>query len=375
MKKNIYKAVILGIVVLGSLAPSDQAFNGPLPNQPIFQANNTNGAIPTGLNYGFEPGSPCAPAWASVVRGAGNSTKNVRAVVNVNTTPAVQIKVKQPNPNNRLDVTPKNQNLTDAETVMTLWGGNAPGDPLLEQVVPGEIEAADTGNGGAVLDTLTVAMLPELESIPVAIFRVWDSISEMPAGGQPGVHNTPANNEIVEELNKIYTQAGVRFSLDANGSEDLALRYDDIQPSVNDRMVTDAEMNQVVAQLQNKPGKLKIVLMNRSNMDYASPDPNFKVAAQSLQGAKISFLFIQTILNRPGEVVKTVAAHEIGHLLDLTCRNADAGGHDTGAAPQGTDLLMKPGTPVGGNAPTLGRWLPHEDWIRANERAKVLLQP
>jgi len=130
-----------------------------------------------------------------------------------------------------------------------------------------------------------------------------------------------------------------------------------------------------VAQLQNKPGKLKIVLMNRSNMDYASPDPNFKVAAQSLQGAKISFLFIQTILNRPGEVVKTVAAHEIGHLLDLTCRNADAGGHDTGAAPQGTDLLMKPGTPVGGNAPTLGRWLPHEDWIRANERAKVLLQP
>jgi hypothetical protein len=60
--------------------------------------------------------------------------------------------------------------------------------------------------------------------------------------------------------------------------------------------------------------------------------------------------------------VHMVAAHEVGHQLWLSTRNADGEFHDYGPAPAGTGCLMDPSAQ--------GVWLRREDWFEANETAQ-----
>ncbi|MDQ3620914.1 MAG: hypothetical protein M3463_00260 [Verrucomicrobiota bacterium] len=138
------------------------------------------------------------------------------------------------------------------------------------------------------------------------------------------------------------------------------------------KRVQSAEGDAILDALENEPGKVHVILTKNSGIPYRE-DPTKFIRAYTDDGVDSSFnmLFVQTILDTHGSVA-LIEAHEMGHSLALTSRNPDRGKHDPGPFPPGHPGLMKSGSPdpVTGVLPrNPGRWLPHEDWKTANEKA------
>lgn len=348
MKLKALLITVLGCAVIGFTSPPLYAPNDDVTGKK-FQAHS--GA----LNAGFEPASGNTPAWASVRK--QQSHTNVDIGLGSSFRGNTSLAVANPNPHSRLAVTPVAP-LTNQLTNLGLTGGGEELDPKLDEVIDMQINAIQFG---ASILTLNVKLLP-LRTAQLDIYRVWDIASEG-ANARPG---GPANNEtvtdadIVTRLNSLYSQAGVSFNLAK--SEDLNIAYD-INP--RDQKVDDGEATTIINQIKNiQPGnRVKLILMNTGKINTTPTNPVGDRAINS-PTRSISIVFVSTCAATNTDV-KLAAGHEVGHCFKLTVRAPDPGRHDAGQAPNGTELLMKPGH----GAANPGEWLPHEDWHEANDRA------
>jgi hypothetical protein len=319
------------------------------------------------INDGFDPplsdDPPGELPWASVVKGENSDVAKFVTEPFV----AAMTKLVVADFPEYVDVDPKT-GLTQAETDVTLSGqllsltepsGFA---PFHEAVTEATLEAQDSETGST-FASLNVMALPK-RTVSIGIYRVFDPGSSLtsPVGG-------PSDDEIKTALNKVYKQAGVTFRIDA--SELRAVEYDRSPDGDHDGRVQNDEMKTIVGKLRDASGKVKVILTKNSGYRYDNDPTKFvrgyQIPVPSFDG---SMLFTDTILAAGGDV-GLVAAHEMGHVLDITDRLRDETDHDPGPFPAGTGGLMRSGAPAGGVLPANpGLWLPHEDWKKANEEAR-----
>jgi hypothetical protein len=318
------------------------------------------------INYGFDPpmkGLPNAnppvpddsfsePAWASVV--SDSTSNNVKLVLPASFAPKMKLSIVLGD--QYINLNPKDTALSGAETTITLSGLA----PTLIEPVTAEIEARLVSNSDNV-STLEVLVLPE-RTVPIGIYRVTDpgSPATSPVEG-------PTDSEVINTLNDIYKQAGVKFSVQASGNRSVS--YDSNSDGRVQHDEEASELGSIATALASEPGAVKVILVRESGIPYPT-DPSTHVRAVSANN--FSFLFVKTIVDNGGDIA-FIEAHEMGHVLDLPAANRDSSEHDVGPAPTGTGRLMGSGSrdPISGILPAspAGRWLPHEDWLRANVEA------
>ena len=234
--------------------------------------------------------------------------------------------------------------------------------PLAGPVVA-EIQAQYVNNSQQPLATMKVLVLRE-RTVSVGLYRVIDPDSE----GTIDIV-APTNTQIEATLNRIYEQAGVRFSVQASPPP-IEVHYDTYGGA--DGRVQTEELPAIFQAVAEKPGDIKIVLTRQSGRFYPNNTQPPYVRASTL--GRISVLFTETILEGGGDIA-FAEAHEMGHALTLPATNEDDYGHDVGPPPKGTGRLMAPGyDPNSGIAlpNPAGPWLPHEDWERGNINAGQL---
>jgi Big-like domain-containing protein/fibronectin type III domain protein len=309
------------------------------------------------INHGFDPPLPDDPVtelpWASVVR--GKTSEVVKFVTLPSDAPSLKLAIGLDD-GQTIDLDPKGTPLAQPETSLTLTGllpgGEEPGVEIGTMTVVARL--LDDSASAAILNVMA---LPE-QTVSIGIYRVTDANSQATAPV-----NGPTNEEIINTLNDIYKQAGVTFLLVGSGDRNVA--YD----GNHDGRVQDDEGATIIEALADEPGAVHVILTRESGHPYPTDATKFVRALTGGQiGGAFNMLFVQTIVGAQGTVA-LVEAHEMGHALGLTSRNPDAGGHDPGPFPPGTDGLMKSGAPdpVTGVLPANpGRWLPHEDWETAN---------
>jgi hypothetical protein len=189
----------------------------------------------------------------------------------------------------------------------------------------------------------------------------------MPVGG-------PSGYDILDALNKIYGQAGVKFHLvnPQSGNEVRRVPFDVYEnpplASFHDGAVQHDEFQAIENAINPLGPELKVVLARKSaDSRYDDDKPPF-LRGEGMD-ARLSIVFTSNSASFTDRVV----AHEIGHLLDLaSVPNVVPGKHDPGPFPpeavESGGGLMQPGDGV--NHP--GLWLAHEDWKTANDVAKIL---
>jgi hypothetical protein len=213
----------------------------------------------------------------------------------------------------------------------------------------------DTGN---ILAKLHVMALPP-RTVPVGIYRIGDD--RLRDNGQPRMlpPTTPTNNDIKNELNDLFAQAGISFTISSDSKSIPNLPFDDDGSGEVDSWEI-ATIDQAAAGFD---APLRLVLAEKYGLtSNGDPFPR----GIGLETPRACLVFVHD----SGIYAATIAGHEIGHLLNLSFYSHDDAKHDPGPFPAGTEGLMQPGS--GSNHP--GRWLGHDDWRTANETAKVTLQ-
>ena len=235
-----------------------------------------------------------------------------------------------------------------------------------------------------ILALLKVYVLPALR-LPVSIWRVKDDASPttaLPAG-------IPSNADIITVLKDVFLQAGIEPYLDGGSDTPVSVRYD-TKPKLGELLYTSSasalseEENLIASNSAFAGKKLRIFLVNAgtktSDLNGYSKPPR-----------RTAFVYAGNFTGGDPSMVdlKYTCAHEIGHILGLSTRNATSMDpstytHESGrlprvivyndqaeyqwhAAPTG---LMQP---YGTSAATQRRWLRHEDWKRASETAKQII--
>lgn len=220
--------------------------------------------------------------------------------------------------------------------------------------------------------SLSVYVLPS-RTVSVGIYDVIDLTSSNTydvVNGVKTLGNAPTPQTIINTLDDVFKQAGVSFQLSGTGN--VNVHYD---TSSKDGKLEEVEGNTIADALGNNTDNIQIYLTKASGVVYESDTNQYVRGFSGGDTQKFSFVCVNTITSGSGSV-DLVAAHEVGHDLDLAFRNRTNGGHDPGPFPpesQATGLgLMISGAPnsITHVAPANpGRWLPHEDWRHANESA------
>ena len=349
-------------------------------------------AVEGQINYGFDPPMKGLPSndppipddppdeyWASVTKGTSN--QNVKLVLPKSFASSTKLHVMNDDPaqsNPYFDISPKDTPLSAAETTLTLTGlasTNGHTVPDMDSVIPVEVQAQTIGDSQKVC-SLKVDVLPP-RTVSVGIYRVTDSDSSLtlPLVG------VPTNEQIRGKLNDVFQQAGVAFEI-ANITGDNGERnihfdtYHDGENSVHDGGVQEKEYGFIVDALKSEPGKIHLIFVNNSGLQYDTTKPSSPYVRAGTVGTD-SMLFVQTISEAGGDL-KLISAHELGHALSVPSneRHPDDHDHDPGPFPPTTGGLMSSGfpDPITGDLPAnpKGTWLPHEDWETANIAARDL---
>jgi alpha-tubulin suppressor-like RCC1 family protein len=338
------------------------------------------------INSGFDPrdgsnadGTPGSEPWTSVVKG------NSRNVVNLSIPGGAQLItliVKQ-DPDQ-----PEPQNVVTVNHLSGFGNGDNPlvltGTAGDDRVRTATIEAhvLDGAGHDYVCAKLHVMALPQ-RTVSLGIYRVEDpdSTGTQNVGG-------PTDAQIRDTLNDIYAQAGIQFQLDSAAPDPLSISYDNYSAGltlVHDGRMQDDEFIPIIKEGGGLPGSLKVFLAKQSGVQphgndntplesrqYARGEtPNARVFGPRIQ----AFVFAQT--TNDDYVAALIAAHEVGHVLNLWKPKIDSPDdlidHDPGPFPAATSPdggLMKEGHQT--DRP--GKWLSHVDWQVANQRA-VNFQP
>lgn len=305
------------------------------------------------INHGFDPmhidGPPkYAPPWASVW---SDGTSDVVKLVISPAENAGDVELQIEDGEEFVQVSPTD-NFTEGETNLTLLGLGS-----------GEIQKATIHaickSTGEIIGTLKVMILP-LRTITLGIYRVTDSNSE---GTAP--LDAPSDEDILADLNDVYKQAGIQFTIAV--SEDRDVHYDGYVEDPDNPGHGTADLDQINGGFgpdeeigafsgHSWAGTFRIAMIKQSS------DTTW--AGGTISGGALS----------PGAILVTsfgsvalIAAHEIGHWLELSTRNIvpddEEGPHDGPPWPEGTEGFMK----TRSGAP--GRWLRHTDWEQANKSA------
>lgn len=280
--------------------------------------------------------------------------------------------------------------LTEVITNIELEGAVGSGDPLEQVNAQVEVQHKNTGQ---VIQVLKVKVLP-LITVDLGIFRVEDSVDLAHEKKSKLDPTLPDNAAIIKSLNRFFIQCGVRFAL--NGSSQNytganALHFDIATPAngyLDGMKDSDGEVNYLKSQTGLKTGKLNLVILHGLNAKVNGRIPGGFAPPNGSQVFVFSSSFEDDTQDRADGFprLKQVCAHELGHALGLSTRlnyepktgktNTYYGaGHDIGLFPREVNLQEDPdGAPVTGLMwPVAGdhhRWVRHEDWVKANEKAQ-----
>lgn len=384
MNIPVSKLAFFSITLLWMLNAAGQQSNSPISSAAFIHRDGR-------INFGFDPplqGNPNAnpptpsdpenePPWTIAVKGA--ATENVKCVITQDLVNLVELVVTENGEN--IIFSQNNATLTAASTDISITGAvenTTPGglDDILEATI--EVQLKTTHATKAKLKVKVVRQ----RTIDIEIFRIHDSVSTAPDGTAiPAA--APTNGAIIDDLNEIWEQAGIHFTL-ANANNDDGtrdIRYDwDNDGKANASEIT-GDIMQPLRTETSKPFQLFLIRRSGDDFLYQPPNPNNYTARgwNKQEDATLTspawgsgVVFVQTTIDAQGSSA-IVLAHEIGHILNLTTRGSDSDPyHDPGPFPPGTDGLMKTGKlDANGNIPPEpGRWLPHEEWHEASNQAK-----
>ena len=308
-------------------------------------------ARPGKINDGFDP--TVADPWTSV--GVGNDNEIVRLIVE----PASLAEAVTLVPGSAVTVTPTAP--TGASTELTIGGVTANADTPLEARL-GDIRLA----------TLHVMVLP-WRTVNVGIYRLTDSVTTntVPDGA-------PSDDSVLTALNDAFRQACISFENANAGNPDqtITIRYDDGNTTIdgwtnranNGRIEFEEEATVVFTNLWS--GQRRLFFVKNSGITYAQDPTRFVRgnAYPTLVGTFDGFVFTVNCA-QAGDSMSLVAAHEMGHTLNLSTRRDWWGQrHDIG--PYGEPHvrgLMQPGLNQSlqiQNIPSV--WMRREDWWEAN---------
>ncbi len=147
--------------------------------------------------------------------------------------------------------------------------------------------------------------------------------------------------------------------------------------------LNNIDQNRALFTSQNKDGKDCIIvfvplldLPNVNRFDagevtigYSDPITGFVFIGVDNWKGSIPALLAPENNSGASNSLARVLAHEFGHWLNLSTRIKEENDHDNDPHPTGTVPLMRNGGDGNGNFQPLGRWIRHEDWRRAKERA------
>lgn len=318
------------------------------------------------INQGFDPRVTKENPWpwASVVKGGvsnvvklvlpGNAAQ-MRLVVKAQGSGPAEVQVKehgaQEPPAQELAGLKDGDNLIE---LIGLMGSNEVTEASVE-VHLSEAQGADTGE---VVAKLNVMALPP-RTVSVGIYRVGD---DRPLQGstepRAKLPLTPANEEIRTELNNLFAQAGISFTISAESKPIPNVAFDDNSNGA----VDGPELDTIEAAAESVTAPLRVVLADKKGLKSTG---ELFPRGVNLDAPGACLVFVRD----SGEHTATIAGHELGHILNLSFYTRDSEMHDPGPFPSGTEGLMQPGRGV--DHPEMGRWLGHDDWRVANETAKT----
>ena len=201
----------------------------------------------------------------------------------------------------------------------------------------------------------------------------------------------PSANVIQTQLNTIYQQACITFTVSASGT--VPIHYDldtaGTTPTPNGYLNSDNSSDPEFQALDGSSalsgGKLNVIILGKLQHTYVGSGDGVLgeyLDGQGYSGNKV-YIYAQTIAADQAVLQDDiefyhVVAHEIGHALNLSTRftpNYDNGPHhhDPGPFPEGPrNALMYPDTgPAADGVPDNSpyHWMRHEDWEAANSEA------
>jgi hypothetical protein len=324
------------------------------------------------INYGFDPKETVRDdgpyPWTSVDK---DDTADLPKIVIDSGAVANRVELVVVSGGSSADIDPKT--LAVSSTDLTITGQGTFGNALVE---------ARIGSIGPACSKLNIMALPKRGPVQVGIYRISDSSSAgtaFPAG-------VPSDAEIINTLNDIFEQAHVEFELHTSSGvydvqyDTTKLPYVSGYPGFTAGQDGKWEEGEQDAFFTGNPlpwaATIKVFLL-KENGDtkwnhYAEPYDAYLVrgftGSYGVSNTTYSVVFTEGTV---GHTALTIA-HEVGHRLGLAAHD-DGGGHDAGPWPSGEESLMRSGQPTGApSAPTFpvpGRWLRHEDWKKANDRA------
>lgn len=356
------------------------------------------------ISYGFDPmmegdHSPTHAVnddeeprwWASVVKSGPNSINEALEVAFVS--------VSDPR-NYELAVLPQFADDLEVEPTGPLPGPVVPIrlrgkiDPdTINSPVSTRVVIRNIAKPHHVLFTLDVVVLPEAR-VDLAIYRAIgpeiDGERSMPLPP-----DLPTNEEIRDELNRIFKQAGITFVLSPH-SKSVEVDYDlnrdgrldssEPQNSEMRRLFGNPALSQAKLNLVILKGPLKRQITKGEALGWCPLDSNGRMLGNQVF-ALTSFFQASGDAANDWRLFHLTCAHEIGHALDLGTRNSYSPiyrrkmeanlKHDFGVFPgplgsprhmQGNFMesgLMAPGVKYGCD------WMRHEDWFEGNAVARV----
>lgn len=327
------------ILCKGTFQPKDTAGN-PVGNPQVracllipAQFTAREGEI----NHGFDPTG--SEPWASVTLGS------VSQVVQFVTSPpelTARVTFSLASGNDSLEFS--SAAAGPGKTYITLTGKTTPGTAIIEAKL----------DGGLVAGRLHVVVLPQ-RTLTVGIYRIEDSKS--PKTAFRTANDPQIDQQIMQKLNEVYKQAGVKFEIAESVYKDL--NYDENKNGIWE----EGEWNKV-RPLTGWNGQIRAFLVKEGppRLGGASIDPSTPAFPTPGPGG---ILFVKTC----GTILDICVAHEFGHALGLPAwPQSDEEPHDAGPWPAGTSSLMRAGNDAGVSQ-VPGLWLRHEDWIIYNTRA------
>jgi hypothetical protein len=326
-------------------------------------------AQPGKINFGFDPrvrdhpdGTLTDAPWASVVKG---STRDVVSLVIPNWADKMKLFVVpdrgQPV---EVNVAPKTGFVNGANN-LTLSSPSGGTDSVTTATVEVHVLDAQGADTGEIVAKLHVMALPP-RTLSVGIYRVGDDRPR--DDGQPRMlpPTTPTNTDIKNELNDLFTQAGISFTISGDSRPVPNVPFDDNNYGAVDSIELDAIDDAV-----NGFAAPRCIVLAEQSGTTSGGGPFPRGMGLNDAASKGCIVFVAN----SGVYAPTIASHEIGHLLGLSFYGPPSGPgvsaaqakHDNGSFPAGTASLMQ-------NANSTGRWLGHDDWRVANEFMKDHLQ-
>jgi hypothetical protein len=221
----------------------------------------------------------------------------------------------------------------------------------------------------------------EKQVVPIGIFRIYDSRvtdSIIPNG------SAPTNAEIIEALNDTYGKQGNIAFEAALGSTDHDLRRHPTSPpgTPDDEQLFTPETTAATidGRFDFNAGIEKARARMLSRFPQILPKLNLFIV-RNLTGthygvtrtpSSVSPQIYPTCAVRSGVPIE-VYCHEVGHALRLSTKAVGpTNSHDLGLWPAKFVQDGKQGLMYPYSNEKQGRWIRQEDWIEANDRAKIL---